>query len=104
MFNERAVCQAVIDCCCEMDWPAGRLHIQVLDDSTDKVTRELVDEKVAEWTERGVSIDCLRRTNRQGYKAGAMKEVRPAGCDAEAAVRTFLRKQHAAGGFLLHRK
>lgn len=48
---------------------------QVLDDSTDKVTRELVDEKVLEWRERGVDIDCVRRTNRQGYKAGAMKEV-----------------------------
>ena len=29
MFNERAVCQAIIDCCCEMEWPASRLHIQV---------------------------------------------------------------------------
>lgn len=74
MFNERAVCQAIIDCCAELEWPAGRLYIQVLDDSTDKVTRELVDEKVLEWRERGVAIDCVRRTNRQGYKAGAMKE------------------------------
>lgn len=74
MFNERAVCQAIIDCCCEMDWNSGKFHVQVLDDSTDPKTRELVDEKVAEWQERGVSIECLRRTNRQGYKAGAMKE------------------------------
>lgn len=74
MFNERAVCQAIIDCCCDMEWPATRLKIQVLDDSTDKVTRELVDEKVLEWRERGVNVDCIRRTNRQGYKAGAMKE------------------------------
>jgi beta-mannan synthase len=74
MFNERAVCQAIIDCCCDLDWPASRLKIQILDDSTDKVTRELVDEKVLEWRERGINIDCLRRTNRQGYKAGAMKE------------------------------
>ena len=49
--------------------------LQVLDDSTDSVTRELVDEKVLEWRERGVNVECLRRTNRQGYKAGAMKEV-----------------------------
>jgi hypothetical protein len=47
----------------------------VLDDSTDSVTRELVDEKVLEWRERGINVECLRRTNRQGYKAGAMKEV-----------------------------
>eukprot|EP00887_Chlorella_sp_A99_P007190 scaffold2.g7190.t1 len=70
MFNERAVCQAIIDCCAELEWPAKRLKIQVLDDSTDKITRELV----LEWRERGVNVECLRRTNRQGYKAGAMKE------------------------------
>eukprot|EP00889_Picochlorum_renovo_P002868 jgi/Picre1/29898/NNA_005279.t1 len=74
MFNERAVCQAIIDCCCEMNWEQSKLHIQVLDDSTDSKTRELVDERVLTWKERGVSISCLRRTNRQGYKAGAMKE------------------------------
>ena len=51
---------------------------QVLDDSTDPVTRELVDESVADWRERGINVECLRRTNRQGYKAGAMKEVRGA--------------------------
>lgn len=74
MFNERAVCQAIIDCCCEMNWEPSRFHVQVLDDSTDSKTRELVDERVMIWQERGVSISCLRRTNRQGYKAGAMKE------------------------------
>ena len=48
--------------------------IQVLDDSTDKTTRDLVDDKVAEWRERGVNCYALRRTNRSGYKAGALKE------------------------------
>ena len=74
MFNERAVCQAIIDCCCEMNWEPSKFHVQVLDDSTDSKTRELVDERVMIWKERGISISCLRRTNRQGYKAGAMKE------------------------------
>lgn len=49
--------------------------MQVLDDSTCKATRALVDDKVLEWKERGVNVDCIRRTNRQGYKAGALKEV-----------------------------
>lgn len=74
MFNERAVCQTVIDSACELNWPTKRFRVQVLDDSTDKTTRELVDDKVAEWRERGLNIECIRRTNRQGYKAGAMKE------------------------------
>ena len=49
--------------------------LQVLDDSTCAATRQLVDDKVMEWRERGVCVTCLRRTNRQGYKAGALKEV-----------------------------
>ena len=51
--------------------------LQVLDDSTCKVTRQLVDEKAAEWAERGIRCDVVRRTNRQGYKAGALKDVSP---------------------------
>ena len=49
---------------------------QVLDDSIDKGTRDLVDDKVAEWRERGVEVEVRRRTNRAGYKAGALHEVR----------------------------
>jgi len=33
-----------------------------------------VDDSVAEWRERGVNVVSVRRTNRQGYKAGALKE------------------------------
>lgn len=51
------------------------MRAQVLDDSTCKVTRQLVDEKAAEWAERGVKCEVVRRTNRQGYKAGALKDV-----------------------------
>ena len=50
--------------------------VQVLDDSTDKLTRSKVDDKVMEWRERGVDVVCVRRTNRQGHKAGALKEVK----------------------------
>ncbi|KAA6423917.1 MAG: glycosyltransferase family 2 [Trebouxia sp. A1-2] len=47
---------------------------KVLDDSTDRITRELVDDKLMEWLEHGFDIEVLRRTNRAGYKAGALKE------------------------------
>jgi hypothetical protein len=58
--------------------PCDRIcvYLQILDDSTDKVTRDLVDDKVAEWRERGVNAYAMRRTNRSGYKAGALKDVR----------------------------
>ena len=39
------------------------------------MTRELVDDKLMEWLERGLDIEVLRRTNRAGYKAGTLKEV-----------------------------
>ena len=42
MFNEHAVAQRVIEAAAAMSWPAGRLTIQVLDDSTDSDTRALV--------------------------------------------------------------
>ena len=61
-------------------WPELKrsyLPAQVLDDSTCKVTRQLVDEKAAEWAERGIKCEVVRRTNRQGYKAGALKDVSP---------------------------
>lgn len=29
MFNERAVCQAIIDSACEMHWPSDRFCVQV---------------------------------------------------------------------------
>ena len=31
MFNERAVCQAIIDSACEMAWPRERFCVQVRD-------------------------------------------------------------------------
>ena len=35
-----------------------------------------MDDKVLEWRERGVEVEVRRRTNRAGYKAGALHEVR----------------------------
>eukprot|EP01025_Chloroclados_australasicus_P030089 TRINITY_DN3014_c0_g1_i1.p1 TRINITY_DN3014_c0_g1~~TRINITY_DN3014_c0_g1_i1.p1 ORF type:complete len:518 (-),score=40.54 TRINITY_DN3014_c0_g1_i1:1280-2833(-) len=74
MFNERAVCQSIIEHACKLEWPRDRFCVQVLDDSTDEETRRLVDEKCQEFVESGVNCYALRRTNRKGYKAGAMKE------------------------------
>lgn len=57
-------------------WGALIPALQVLDDSTDEVTRDLVDDKADECREKGVCIQVIRRTNRKGYKAGALKDVR----------------------------
>lgn len=71
LFNELNVAARLIDAVAQLDYPAGRLEVQVLDDSTD-ATRELVAERVAWHRRRGVAIEHVRRPDRSGYKAGAL--------------------------------
>lgn len=71
LYNEPRLATRVIDACAQLDYPADRLHIQVLDDSTD-ATSERVAERVAYWQQRGCSITHVQRTHRTGYKAGAL--------------------------------
>jgi glycosyltransferase involved in cell wall biosynthesis len=73
LFNERTVAVRVIRAVGALDWPVDRLEIQVLDDSTDE-TRALVETELSELVRRGVDASVLRRTNRRGYKAGALAQ------------------------------
>ncbi|HEX7181916.1 MAG TPA: glycosyltransferase [Thermoanaerobaculia bacterium] len=72
LYNEMYVASRLIDSVCALDYPADRLEIQVLDDSTDE-TSEIVARSVAEHRARGVDIHHLRRTERTGFKAGALE-------------------------------
>ncbi|GAB4578172.1 MAG: hypothetical protein Fur0022_09050 [Anaerolineales bacterium] len=85
MFNEYAVARRVIEAAANMQWPADRFSIQVLDDSTDADTRRLVEQVSAEVRARGIDCRVLHRTNRHGYKAGAL-EVGRKQTDAEFLV------------------
>lgn len=72
LFNELYVVERLIHSVCEIDYPKDKLEIQVLDDSTDEsvlVTQKLVDEYKA----KGFDIQYIHRTDRSGYKAGALK-------------------------------
>jgi cellulose synthase/poly-beta-1,6-N-acetylglucosamine synthase-like glycosyltransferase len=73
LYNEKFVVERLLDAVAEMDWPRDRLEIQVLDDSTDE-TVEIAAAKVASLRRRGVDAKHLRRGDRTGYKAGALKE------------------------------
>jgi cellulose synthase/poly-beta-1,6-N-acetylglucosamine synthase-like glycosyltransferase len=86
MFNEHAVARRVIEAASAMTWPAERLSVQVLDDSTDPDTRALVDRVCAD-VRASTGVDCrvLRRADRQGYKAGAL-EIGRRETDAEFLV------------------
>jgi cellulose synthase/poly-beta-1,6-N-acetylglucosamine synthase-like glycosyltransferase len=73
VYNEMYVVDRLIDAVCAIDYPRELLEIQILDDSTDE-TCEIVDLAVRRQAARGFDISCLRRTNRAGYKAGALAE------------------------------
>src|SRR5690554_2348013 len=63
LYNERYVAARLIDACVRLEYPAGRLEFQVLDDSTDE-TRAVVAERVAHWRRRGVDIVHVCRDDR----------------------------------------
>ncbi len=71
LYNELYVAERLIDAVSALDYPAERLEIQVLDDSTDR-TRWIVARRVARLRDRGVNIVHLHRAERGGYKAGAL--------------------------------
>lgn len=71
VFNEYYVVERLIDAVMAIRYPEDRFEVQVLDDSTDE-TVDLISEKVAEWRKKGRNIHHLRRSNREGFKAGAL--------------------------------
>ncbi|GAV79714.1 Glyco_tranf_2_3 domain-containing protein [Cephalotus follicularis] len=74
MFNEREVYKISIGAACGLSWPSDRLVIQVLDDSTNPVVKQMVELECQKWASKGVNITYQIRENRTGYKAGALKE------------------------------
>jgi len=74
VFNERNVAVRIIDHAVKMQYPADKLQIQVVDDSTDE-TVDAIANCVTQWQAQGVNIDHVHRTNRQGFKAGALRDA-----------------------------
>lgn len=72
MYNERFVAERIIEQTCRIEYPRDRLEIQVLDDSTDE-TQEVARATVARMRALGHDIVYLHRTDRTGYKAGALE-------------------------------
>lgn len=74
IFNEMYVVERLIDNIMQMDYPKDRFEVHVLDDSTDE-TVEIVRKKVSHYNKLGFQIAQIQRSNRTGYKAGALKEA-----------------------------
>ncbi|CAH1438101.1 unnamed protein product [Lactuca virosa] len=74
MYNEKEVYQLSIGAACGLSWPSDRIIIQVLDDSTDPIIKDLVELECKRWAGKGINIKYEIRGNRNGYKAGALKQ------------------------------
>jgi cellulose synthase/poly-beta-1,6-N-acetylglucosamine synthase-like glycosyltransferase len=73
IYNEKYVIERLLLQIAKMDYPKDKLEIQVLDDSTDDSivkTSKLVNE----IAKTGINIKHITRSNRIGFKAGALKE------------------------------
>ncbi|KAK6139044.1 hypothetical protein DH2020_027211 [Rehmannia glutinosa] len=75
MCNEKEVYQQSIAAVCNLDWPKGKLLIQILDDSDDPTTQSLIKEEVHKWQHNGANIIYRHRVIRDGYKAGNLKSA-----------------------------
>ncbi|SHE68463.1 Glycosyltransferase, catalytic subunit of cellulose synthase and poly-beta-1,6-N-acetylglucosamine synthase [Arenibacter palladensis] len=73
IYNEEYVVERLLDNISKIEYPMSKLEIQVLDDSTDDSVLETA-KRIKALQETGLDIQHIRRTNRQGYKAGALKE------------------------------
>jgi cellulose synthase/poly-beta-1,6-N-acetylglucosamine synthase-like glycosyltransferase len=72
IFNEMYVTERLIAAVAKLDYPRDLLEIQVLDDSTDE-TQAIARACVEKFRAEGLDIVYIHRTNRQGFKAGALE-------------------------------
>lgn len=71
VFNEMNVIERLMDYVVKMEWPKDKLEIQLLDDSTDETIK--VAQAVCErYRNLGFDIAYIHRTDRTGFKAGAL--------------------------------
>ncbi|NNL03302.1 MAG: glycosyltransferase, partial [Eudoraea sp.] len=73
IYNEEYVVERLLDNISKIEYPKSKLEIQVLDDSTDNSVEETAA-RIKALQETGLDIQHIRRENRTGFKAGALKE------------------------------
>src|SRR6266850_3368581 len=72
LFNEMYVTQRLVKAITEIDYPREKFQIQVLDDSTDE-TMKIARDTVETYAAKGFDIQYIHRTDRTGFKAGALE-------------------------------
>jgi len=74
IYNEKYVASRLVNAVCALDYPKDKLCIQVLDDSTDE-TYDMLENLVSDYKQKGFDIQHVRRSDRKGYKAGALRNA-----------------------------
>ena len=73
VYNELYVMKRLLKNIAKLEYPIDKLEIQVLDDSTDE-SIETTAKQIKLIQAIGIDIQHIRRDNRKGFKAGALKE------------------------------
>ncbi|MDE1829912.1 MAG: glycosyltransferase [Thaumarchaeota archaeon] len=74
IYNEKYVAARLVNAVCAQDYPKEKLCIQVLDDSDDD-TFTILEDLINDYKKKGFDIMHVRRGNRKGYKAGALRHA-----------------------------
>ncbi len=74
VFNEKYTIERLLRAVARLDYPSGALQIQVLDNSTDD-TADLIARLVRSYQSQGINIQLLHRSDRRGFKAGALRDA-----------------------------
>ena len=73
IFNEMYVVERLLQAISRLNYPSDKLEIQVLDDSTDE-TKAVCQQQVHQLKQQNLDICHIHRQQRQGFKAGALKQ------------------------------
>ena len=73
IYNERFVVARLLDAVAQLDWPRDRLEVQILDDSSDETVQEAAA-GARRLCALGIDTKHIRRTHREGFKAGALAD------------------------------
>jgi len=72
IYNELYVTERLLRSVAEIDYPKDKLEVQVLDDSSDDTTR-IIQETLLSLGDSASNFELIRRAERKGFKAGALK-------------------------------
>jgi cellulose synthase/poly-beta-1,6-N-acetylglucosamine synthase-like glycosyltransferase len=72
IYNEQYVVERLLEETLKIRYPRELLQIQVLDDSTDQ-THPFTERLCAEHRAAGFAVEYIHRSNRHGFKAGALE-------------------------------